>query len=854
MQMSGFGAASVALGVALALTSVASAATVEGTVFEDVDGDGVLSQGDVALPGVAVGFETSILVKTDAAGRYGFTLPSAGIVWVRTPDGFIPTPVWRQLAAGVDATADLPLRREAITGDASFVHASDTHIGNGVSFSDLHRAFTLVNDIVPRPHFLVITGDLTQGNADSEFDELGQLLEDVELPFVPVIGNHDRYDGGTTYRSRLGPPQYCFDSGGMRFIVFDFANIGDVAGNVAFVQRCLEDGAGRPVAAFVHAPLVDGVNAALADAGVQYLFTGHWHSNRIIDHGALEEVNTQTFAFGGIDATPAGYRIARWSDGALVYTHHAVVEEEVLAIVYPAGDACVPPGPLDVIVAAESGAPLADEVRVSLDSGAAQPTAPRAGWSRVARVEVQAGQHQVVAALGSRTVSRAFCVAPRAASPALDDWPQHQGSPLHEGYRERAIDPPLVHLWARNVGGALRGGSVAVAGGRAFVPVIDLGSGAAGGVVALDAASGAPLWDVRLGSVHGTPAVFGELVIVATIDGVVVALDAADGHEVWRADLAAGNDSVVGWLYAPPTLADGNVYIGTQRRFVALDGATGRELWAQDPAPGGFWLGSFSAAGVGGGVVIAAFSRGAEGIVAWDADDGHELWRVPRPLSTAINASVVIQDDVAYIANAETSLFALDLLSPTGPLWSEWQRKLVGDANEWSYGVVGTPALARGRLVVPTMLGTVVAADAASGAEAWRYEGKAANLRMIHYLGSGHATFAASPVVTGAVAWVGGADGTLAGLDLETGRAMWSTNLGVPILSSLAAAGDVLLVGTFDGTVHALVRDVGQTCPTAPGCEVDDGGGCALGGGRSQALGWALLLVVVGYRLRRRRR
>src|SRR5262249_45880445 len=145
---------------------------------------------------------------------------------------------------------------------------------------------------------------------------------------------------------------------------------------------------------------------------------------------------------------------------------------------------------------------------------------------------------------------------------------------------------------------------------------------------------------------------------------------------------------------------------------------TGRPLWNRDPAPNGFWLGSFAAPGVGGGVVIGAFSRGADGMVAWDATDGSELWRLRPPASTAVNAAVLVDGDLAYFGNGYTEVYAVDLLSAD----VRWHRKLESKGFDWGYGLAAAPALAGDKLIVPTQYDALVALDTASGAVEWEQE------------------------------------------------------------------------------------------------------------------------------------
>ena len=137
-----------------------------------------------------------------------------------------------------------------------------------------------------------------------------------------------------------------------------------------------------------------------------------------------------------------------------------------------------------------------------------------------------------------------------------------------------------TRLWSRAVGTHLRdlgplpaqpsqvcpgllGGvltPMALAGGRLFVPVVELCSreGAAisksafarppaegkGTIYALDAATGKTDWQRHLGAApFGCATVARDAVIVPTYDGRVVAFAAADGRTLWQTQLRAGNNS-----------------------------------------------------------------------------------------------------------------------------------------------------------------------------------------------------------------------------------------------------------------------------------------------------------------------
>jgi len=114
---------------------------------------------------------------------------------------------------------------------------------------------------------------------------------------------------------------------------------------------------------------------------------------------------------------------------------------------------------------------------------------------------------------------------------------------------------------------------MAAAGGRVFVPVVDLcmkGSATGyepldrvnvakrgrGELVALDAATGRKQWVVRLPQADfGCATVSGGVVFTATYDGTVLGLSTANGAVLWRARVGGGINSC-------PAVADGWLLVG----------------------------------------------------------------------------------------------------------------------------------------------------------------------------------------------------------------------------------------------------------------------------------------------------
>ena len=853
-----------ALSVA-AIGSPAHAGTITGHVYVDEDGDGVFSpQTDSPVPGVTLAIDTASFAVTDAKGAFRIPLHKrSGILWARTPDGFEPGPPWIRVD-GTSSEVDLAFEPSPVLGPVTFSIASDSHLGRNeygssmadeLDGADFALALSQAVDLEPRPHFFVIVGDIVQSNEASGYDDVLAVERDLRVPFVPVPGNHDWFDGGATYRAILGPPMYSFDSGGVRFVVLNDNDL--VANYQTFLARDLADAGDRVVVAFMHRPPGDTTLWALEAAGVDYLLTGHWHSNESFSVGNLLELSTEPIIRGGMDTTPAGYRIATLVDDRLQFLHGSVVERAHLELAYPRASDCITGGELTVIASAHASA-TQPEVMLSLDGQAEVAMVPAGGWAHLARVSLGvAPRHTVSVRVGAleRTQQVFVCDPPRPQQ-ALD-WPQLQGTARHLGASPTPIEPPLTTMWARAIGGHVHGGSPVVSGQRVLVSVTDFGGAGGGAVVALDALTGDTLWRFdAAGDIRSSPTVDGDVAVVATLEGVVHGLDVATGDTVWSVDVTEGLAQNVSALKAAPAVANGVVYIGTQARMVALDAATGVEIWRAVPTDEHATLTSYSAAGATDTVVVGAFGRGRGGAVAWDPLTGERLWTLSRADSEGIHAAPIIHGGVVYLGNAKGQVMAYDANNGA----RLWQTSLYEGSTNWDYGLVGTPALHQGTLFVPGQYDRLFAVDATSGQVGWSIAAESSVLHLSHARAVAHA-FSAAPVVTGETLWVAGADGTLRAVALDTGEERWRTVLDSPITAGPAPAGELLFVGSFGGVVyalhasepwlgpgHTLGADSERTVP-AP-IETDDTG-CRLAHSRDLPLTLALVLLIL---VRRRRR
>jgi VCBS repeat-containing protein len=704
---------------------------------------------------------------------------------------------------------DIPVRpsERSSSEDLSFVVASDTHAGiEAMTVEDQITGLAQASSLKTKPHFIAVTGDLTQSNKPDHFAAIGEAIAQTDVPYVPVPGNHDWYDGGLAYREYFGPPTYSFDVGAVHVAVLNDAS--PLETRLAFLDLDLslinDD---RQVVVMMHAPPRTDFRTELEKRDIDVLLTGHMHSNRVLLHSNFTEYNTQPLVMGGIDLTPGGYRVFRQEGrGELQVDHFNIVNKAAIALVSPAEQQVFAPCTAKVIVSAESFAQVASVTAVVEGLGEVS-LSPKGGWvysSDRLTTLCQAGSHEVDVVVttsdGSTTNLNGSLVVGDTPSPqSVPDWPMYQGGATHLGASTWTGSFPDATLWSHEVGGIVHGGGVVLKDNRAFVSVSDYGSGLAGGVSAFHAGTGELLWQNAVGfSVSHAPAAAGDKVLFVSNDGTLHCVDAATGEGRWLYELAPGYPPVQRNLYSSPTILGDTVFAGGRHEFAALDVNTGEVLWTTEPFTEFGDLSSHASPAVAQGVVVVPFNRKG-GLYAFDACLGTELWYAPWELTLGIHASPVIVDDTVYVINELMQLSALDLL--TGE--KRWTRTVESAAFGWGYLSSATPTAGDGQLFVATQRGALVAVDSNTGSTTWTHYGNTSLLRTTHYRGVSPA-FSAAPTWTPGRLWVPGADGILRVLDTADGTLLWSVDLGVPLTTSLVVSATRLFVAGFDGSVRAM--------------------------------------------------
>jgi 3',5'-cyclic AMP phosphodiesterase CpdA len=128
----------------------------------------------------------------------------------------------------------------------------------------LGRCVAALNEFTPRPDQVVISGDLADTPTAEEYQHLARLLEQLELPFVGIPGNHDsremmRAALPRPYAFPAGPLNQCVQIRGLDLLLLDSSISGKPHGELdaatlQWLETTLVASPDRPALLFLHHP------------------------------------------------------------------------------------------------------------------------------------------------------------------------------------------------------------------------------------------------------------------------------------------------------------------------------------------------------------------------------------------------------------------------------------------------------------------------------------------------------------------------------------------------------------------------------------------------------------------------
>lgn len=253
---------------------------------------------------------------------------------------------------------------------------------------------------------------------------------------------------------------------------------------------------------------------------------------------------------------------------------------------------------------------------------------------------------------------------------------------------------------------------------------------------------------------------------------------------LWKRDVGAGAEAR--YLKLTPAVAGERVFAaGHEGRVRAYDAESGETLWETDldlPLSGG--------PGVGEGLVLVGTSEGQ--VAALEADSGERRWQAQ--VSSEVLAAPQAAEGVVVVRTVDGKL--------TGLAAEDGAQLWVHDRNVPTLTLRGTapPVLRQGMVLTGFDDGTLVALALEDAQLLWESQvampsGRSDLERMVD--------IDAAPVITGNTVYAATYQGSVAGLDLDSGNILWRRE----ISSHAGVAGDVANLYVTDERNHVWALD-----------------------------------------------
>jgi outer membrane protein assembly factor BamB/predicted phosphodiesterase len=392
----------------------------------------------------------------------------------------------------------------------------------------------------PNASFIVSTGDQTNSGTENEFVHYLECVSGAEIPVRSIPGNHDHNQvdpqgppAPTPYERHLGPRWFSFDFSGVHFAAIDWTTHylgldGEIQERWLLADLAMLE-PDTPVILLTHDQMLSDFYQRLSLHPIAS-FSGHWHTSRVVEALGTRHYNSGSALFGGLDYSPAHYRVVTWDGGALHVTTMARGPEELAGSTFRPGSA----------------------VR-------------------------RRGEFRWVAELSG---------AVQRAAPIIDDSVAIAASGLEDtagGFLEAFELETGRRVWSNEFSSAVKASPVASEGSV-------VASAVTGETVCADASDGTVLWRTQIDEplrlwTYLRPLVSQQRVFVGDV-GRFTCLDLGNGSVVWSRDDLGRRENLTSASH--PIIAGGSLILSFAAQVPdiwSLDPATGETRWPPDAKP-----------------------------------------------------------------------------------------------------------------------------------------------------------------------------------------------------------------------------------------------------------------------------
>ncbi|MFK8083536.1 MAG: PQQ-binding-like beta-propeller repeat protein [Granulosicoccus sp.] len=269
-------------------------------------------------------------------------------------------------------------------------------------------------------------------------------------------------------------------------------------------------------------------------------------------------------------------------------------------------------------------------------------------------------------------------------------------------------------------------------------------------------------------------------------------------NRVWTADAGSGGGSDAA-ITSSPIVVKGRVYaLDAEAQVSAIDASGGSVAWRVDLAPEG----ESGEDGFGGGLASDGnrifVTTGFGEVVALDAASGEIAWRYRA--TSPFRAAPAVANGLVIAVTRSNRGVALT----TGGGQLAWRL----DGISASAGLLGgaSPAISGGLAVLPFASGEVMGVEMSSGRRIWSAVLGGARRGLAR---SSISDVTGDPVIAGRAVVAANQSGRMVAIDGQTGRRGWTRSVGS--VGPIWAAGDSVYVVSDDATVQRLSLGSGAT-------------------------------------------
>ena len=703
------------------------------------------------------------------------------------------------LCSGCAGPRPLKVAAASPGGGVTFVQVTDLHVSGAASEENTARALADIRRLVPRPDFVFSTGDnVNRGSDAAEVANYLAAISTLTVPYFTASGNHDLESRETPPAAMAREPYFSFDAGPAHFSVVN--SFGKSLRQADWFLKDIETAArnGKKTVVFSHdilgrdGPVSERLRAITVSHkdAILAVFAGHWHANRVFTDGGVESLITPPLSFGGIDCSPAGFRVVNVSSAGVLSWEY------------------VPTGMKDMATVTSydgSGGTFRLIARY-MDSTRRASAAYVAGGGNAVWLK-RANRYAFEASLSSASQASPGLVrftdegggiiseipvgtpSPAARAEPGSPWNTFHHDSGRTGATADSPGPALRVAWAADTGGMPFSDSPVYYGGRVYTAAMSWSSGAKPYISAFDAASGALLWRTELPSdVIHTPTVTDGMLSVLTVNAELLLLNPLDGKllSVRRPDAPLARVHTPGATVAD----DAGRHLGGTRYHLEAAGADGGTASLYSEKTIDDWGATLmSPALYGGHAALGTLWR--DGM--WSLDLAGGTASLISNIQENFGSSPVTDGKTLYVVG-DAKLQALDPASGK-VLWS------VPGFNR----VAATPALdsAEGALYAIDGKWQLLKVRASDGAVLWTLDFAGPSALSAAPYKAGGKQVVSSPAVSARCVWAADLAGGVFCVSRD-GKVLSRFALGSPAMSSPAVSGNTVFINAMDGFLYAL--------------------------------------------------